>query len=404
MAAAGLLAVACDSDSDSNDTTTPPVDTVWTFEQFLAQAETTAANDRALLVDSFLTYWSAIAIPPVHVAPDSEFGTAAFVLTSTANSATVAGDFNGWNPSADPMQRLNGTILFYLVKRFEKNARFDYKFVTNGNNWMLDPRNPRIMPGGFGANSQMWMPAFTPPVEAAADTSIAHGTSQTFSIHSDIMNNTRTVTVYLPAGYDTTQDYRVLYTHDGPDYRNFLRIHNIADYLIGHNEVAPFIVATVPWASPPGREGEYHMNANFARFFTEELIPYMDSHFATLAAPEGRAIAGESSAGLGAVYLAWARHEYFRWAIGQSGYYSWNGDALLDSISAAPTRDVRFYLEVGTYETNMGGGVNLVTAQERLAAVLQQKGYVYESLYFPDGHSWGNWQAAMPDAIRWMWQ
>ena len=405
VGATTFLAACQESDTpyESNGTP-PPVDTVWTFEQMLVQAETTDVNSRQVLVDSFLNYWSAIAIPPVHVAPDSDFGTAAFVLTSTAGSATVAGDFNLWDIHSDPMLRLNGTTLFYLVKRFEENARFDYKFVLNGSQWILDPRNPRTLMGGFGPNSQMWMPAFTPPVEVNADPNIPHGTSQTFSIHSDIMNNTRTVRVYLPANYDTTQSYPVLYTHDGPDYVNLLHIHNIADYLIGHGQVPPFMVVTVPWEDPPGREGEYHMNPNFARFYVEELIPHIDSVYATLAAREGRAIVGESSAGLGAVYLAWEKSDYFKWAIGQSGHYSYNGDALMDSIAAAPTSDVHFYLEVGTYETALGGGINMVTAQERLANVLEQKGYDFAEIYVPDGHSWGNWQRTIGDAIRWMWQ
>jgi enterochelin esterase-like enzyme len=144
------------------------------------------------------------------------------------------------------------------------------------------------------------------------------------------------------------------------------------------------------------------MNPTFARFFVEELIPYVDAHFATLAAREGRAIVGESSAGLGSVYLAWEKPEYFKWAIGQSGYYSFTDDALMDSISAAPTYDLHFYLTVGTYETDLGG-VNMVTAEERLATVLAQKGYDYQAIYVPDGHSWGNWQRTIGDAIRWMW-
>ena len=408
LVASAFLAVACQSDDDSaSNSDNPPVDTVWTFEQFIAQAETTAEDSRQALVDSFLDYWGQIVIPPVHVAPDSDFGTAAFVLTSTAGSASVTGDFNSWISDLGLMVHLDGTTLYYRTYRFEKNARFDYKFLLNGSQSILDPRNPRQIGNWSGDDSQMWMPAFTPPVEATADTSIAHGTTQTFSIHSEIMNNTRTVTVYLPAGYnsDTLHAYPVLYTHDGNEYRELGMIHNIADYLIGHGEVPPFIVVTVPWANPPGREGEYHMNPNFARFFVEELIPRVDSSFATMASREGRAIVGASSSGLGAVYLAWAKPDYFKWVIGQSGYYSFNDDAIIDSISIAPTQtDLHVYLAVGTYELALGSSINIFAAQQRLADVLESKGYDSVALYVPDGHSWGNWQRTIGDAIRWMWQ
>ncbi len=424
IAACTVLAAACADDDELPPTNSPPpadqpivpkqgilnpphvpASPLWTFDLLLAQADTTNPGLRQALVDSFLAYWAPRAIPVVYVSTDSAFGTAAFVLTTNGSSATVAGDFNGWNPDSDHLVRLDGTTLFYVVKRFEKNARFDYKFVLPGNNWILDPRNPRTLLGGFGPNSQMWMPSYTPPPEVNTDTTVEHGTAETFSIHSDILNNTRTVTVYLPAGYnlDTLHAYPVLYTHDGPDYRNLLHIHNIADYLSGHGDVPPFIVVTVPWANPPGREGEYHMNPNFARFFVEELIPYIDAHYSTVASREGRAIVGESSAGLGAVYLAWEQPDYFKWAIGQSGYYSFNGDALMDSIAAAPTYDLHFYVEVGTYESAVGGGVSLYAAQQRLVTTLQQKGYDYQAIYVPDGHSWGNWQRTIGDAIRWMW-
>lgn len=377
--------------------------TPWTFQRFLAVAETININVRQALVDSFITYWQQHVIPPVWVPWDSTFGTAAFLLRSTAGSAQVAGDFNNWDPSADPMSRLNGTTLFYRVKRFADNARTDYKFVTNGSTWILDPLNPRTMMGGFGPNSQMWMPRYVVPVEVAYNTGIPHGTIASFSIHSNIMNNTRTVSVYLPAGYDSTQHYPVLYCHDGTDYINLLKIRNVADWMIANQRVPAFIVVTVPWASPPGREGEYHMNANFASFFVTELIPHVDSLYSTVQTPAGRAIVGESSSGLGSVYLAFTHPETFRYAIGQSGYYSYNNDAMIHLIEQSSNRDVVFYLEVGTFENAVGGGENLYQAQVRLDAALNAQGYQHESFYIPDGHSWGNWQRTIRQAIEYIW-
>ncbi len=397
------LLASCES-SDSSDNQTPPPETnYWTFEEFLTEAETTDVNARTALVDSFIAYWDTIAIPPVTVEPDSEFGSAAFLYRSPGNTITVAGDFNGWNPNGDLTQVLSGTTLHYAVKRFEKNARFDYKFVVNGNTWVLDPLNPRTFPGGFGPNSQMWMPDFAPPAEAVVDTSIPHGTSQTFSFHSDILNNTRTITVFLPAGYDvedSTRRYSVLYCHDGNDYRNFLRITTIADNMIADGSLAAFVIVMVP---PVNRSQEYHMNPDFARAFVEELIVRVDSTYNTVASREGRTIVGESSGGIGALYLAWHRHESFKYCIAQSGYFSFSGDAIIDSIQENPVRDVKIYMNVGTYETAIGGSENLLAAQQRLEQVLVEKGYAHRAVYLPDGHSWANWQRVMPDALEWIW-
>jgi hypothetical protein len=141
-----ILIIAACEDSDSSNNTQPPVssDTLWTWDKFYAQAETTEVNSRSALVDSFIAYWQPIAIPPVYLPEDSSFGTAVFLYRSTANSAQVVGDFDSWSALPENnMQRLNGTTLFYLVKRFESDARFDYKIIVNGSNWILDPLNPR---------------------------------------------------------------------------------------------------------------------------------------------------------------------------------------------------------------------------------------------------------------------
>ncbi len=400
-AALVVALVSCDS-SDSSDITEPAETDYWTFEEFLAAAETTDVNLRGALVDSFIAYWDTIAIPPVSVEPDSEFGTAAFLYRSPGNTVTVAGDFNGWNPSRDTLRYLDGTSLQYLVKRFERNARFDYKFVLNGSNWILDPLNARTFPGGFGPNSQMWMPAFTPPLEAVTDTGIAHGSSHTFVEHSEILGNSRTVTVYLPAGYgqDSTHRYPVLYCLDGNDYRNFLRIMTVADNMIAAGRVPPFIIVMIP---PVNRSEEYHMNPEYAQAIREELIPYVDSAYATDPVREARAIVGESSGGLGALYVAWTDHEFFAHCIPQSGYFSYAGDLMIDLINDNAARDLRIYMNVGTYETQIGGGENLFAAQQRLEQVLIAKGYEHRAVYLPDGHSLANWQRVMPEALEWIW-
>lgn len=99
--------------------------------------------------------------------------------------------------------------------------------------------------------------------------------------------------VYLPAGYDETKQYNVMYllhgiggdiwewgmTGDDSD------IKKIMDNLIANGEIEPFIVVT-----PNGRSAVDHgMNSDsnafyeFGKELRYDLIPYIDEHYATYA-------------------------------------------------------------------------------------------------------------------------
>ncbi len=66
-----------------------------------------------------------------------------------AGGATLAGDFNGWNPSSTPMT-LNGDR-WQVTVPLEPGIR-RYKFVVDGA-WMVDPRNPDREHDGHGGNN-----------------------------------------------------------------------------------------------------------------------------------------------------------------------------------------------------------------------------------------------------------
>ncbi len=70
---------------------------------------------------------------------------------SSANSVHVAGDFNDWNSSATPMEKVGNT---WQVALDLKPGEYMYKFVINGADWVADPDNPNTADDGYGgANS-----------------------------------------------------------------------------------------------------------------------------------------------------------------------------------------------------------------------------------------------------------
>lgn len=66
----------------------------------------------------------------------------------------VAGDFNGWSTSADPMSAVDDRTYTATIEIEE--GRYGYKFTDGGDLWVADPLNPNTAPDGHdGVNSQL---------------------------------------------------------------------------------------------------------------------------------------------------------------------------------------------------------------------------------------------------------
>jgi serine protease AprX len=80
--------------------------------------------------------------------PRVENGRLLFVFhDDAAQSVSVAGDFNGWN--ATPLKR-DGSGLWSTEIIIPPAARFEYKFIINGDRWIEDPSNGIKAPDNFG--------------------------------------------------------------------------------------------------------------------------------------------------------------------------------------------------------------------------------------------------------------
>ena len=124
--------------------------------------------------------------------------------------------------------------------------------------------------------------------------------------------------VYLPDGYGTgARRYPVLYLLHGTDgdendWLDAGQLARTADSLIASGKIPPMVVVT-----PAAGNSWYVDNADaggagyYATAFLDELIPYIDSRFATLGRREGRAIAGLSMGGYGALRYALDRPDLF---------------------------------------------------------------------------------------------
>lgn len=73
-----------------------------------------------------------------------------FVYESSQNvtSVNVAGTFNNWNKDADPMVRESGAR--WTLKKTLPAGVYQYKFVLNGSDWIVDPKAEKNVDDGEG--------------------------------------------------------------------------------------------------------------------------------------------------------------------------------------------------------------------------------------------------------------
>jgi diacylglycerol O-acyltransferase / trehalose O-mycolyltransferase len=134
---------------------------------------------------------------------------------------------------------------------------------------------------------------------------------QDWTLRTPALDGVTRVRILLPVGYrrDPRRRYPVLYLLHGADsdYRSWTR-YGDTEAIAAH---APMIVVmpdggTMGWYTD-WYERERPVRPEWETYHVGELVPWVDAHFRTIAARRGRAIAGLSMGGYGALSYA-ARH------------------------------------------------------------------------------------------------
>lgn len=353
------------------------------FSEFIIRVNIAPEQRRQFMVDSMLA--------TVQQYPFPEADTLVwYFYKGAAQEVSVAGDMNGWSDTQSPMQRLSTTDLWYRSERYASDARLDYKYVVNGN-WILDPRNPYTVSGGFGPNSELRMPAYDPPEEILHHNGVLRGTIIDTTFAATTLNNSRPVSIYLPAGYESsTERYPLVLFHDGLDYLALGSAANILDNLIHERRIPPCIAVFVPAIN---RNPEYSGSQidSFTDFIVGTVIKRIDARYRTRTDPAARAMIGASNGGNISLYIAMKHPEVF----GNVGAQSSN---IIESIASefqnGPRLPLRLYLDLGTYDIAI-----LIPMVRGFVPILQAKGYDHLYHEFNEGHSWGSWRAHIDDAL-----
>jgi S-formylglutathione hydrolase FrmB len=180
-------------------------------------------------------------------------------------------------------------------------------------------------------------PIPTAPATQLEDVAVAGtgGRLHRFALQSPALNGRTYVNVLLPGGYDASAAarYPVLYLLHGAiggygDWHAAGNVIGIVDEAVHAGKAPPFIVV-MPDAGAFGFYTDWYGSdidghtpsppPAWTRYHVGELIPWVDATFATQAAREGRAVAGLSMGGFGAMSYAARFPELFSAAGSFSG-------------------------------------------------------------------------------------
>lgn len=230
---------------------------------------------------------------------------------------------------------------------------------------------------------------------------IPHGNVAKIEYWSEPLGALRRMHVYTPPGYEKSgASYPVLYlVHGAGDsdhsWATVGRANNILDNLIAAGKARPMIIV-MPNGHTPDRanSGASNMlqNTDFRDDFLKVVIPYIDSHYRTLANADHRAMAGLSMGGAHTIQNGLPHPELFHYigvfsiTGGGEAYEKTNDSALKQAATAMKL----VYYAYGSQDP-------VVRNAGQLKGTLSKYGIQVTLHETGGGHTWINWREYLND-------
>lgn len=246
---------------------------------------------------------------------------------------------------------------------------------------------------------------------------------------SKFLPRARTVSVYLPPGYDLEPDrrYPVFYMHDG---QNLFDAHTafggvpwgcdeVAERVIRNGEAGPVIIVGV--ANTHDRIREYgprrstlpnddDLSASYGRFLVEEVKPFIDGKYRTRPGRESTAVGGSSLGGLISLHLSKWYPGVFGMCAALSPSLWWDGEGFLRDIDRKPgwLNTVKVWLDMGddeghTRATRRVGAGRVRRLADALRGYGLEKSRRLSHLNVPGGrHNESSWGARFDQVLKFL--
>ena len=250
---------------------------------------------------------------------------------------------------------------------------------------------------------------------------------ETVQFHSQLVNTTLPYNVILPPGYREahTTRYPVLYLLHGwaGHYTDWVTRTNVADYAARYRLIV---------VMPEGNDSWYVDSAGVATdkyesYILKELIPDVDKRYRTIQSRYGRAVAGLSMGGYGAIKYGLKYPATFVFAASMSGALgvtrytenemggsNWEpflktfgpigsetrkaNDVFEIARGLSPARVTSlpyFYFDVGTEDA-----AQHVKPNRELSEIFLEKKIAHEYRELPGAHSWAYWDQQVQEVLK----
>lgn len=239
--------------------------------------------------------------------------------------------------------------------------------------------------------------------------------------HSEILGNSRTISVYLPPGYDleTERFYSILYMHDGQNLFDAetafagkpWTADDGAERAARNRDARPVIVVGIANTDArldeygPGRGRAVEDRAHrYGRFVVEEVKPMIDRLYRTRRDAAHTGTAGSSMGGLISLHLAQWYPQVFGRVAALSPSLWWDREFFLRSMKSSDAwlHVCRLWLDMGDAE-----GVGNTRRTRRLASLCKANGRIehrdYEYREIEGGtHDEGSWRVRFPEVLKFL--
>ena len=218
---------------------------------------------------------------------------------------------------------------------------------------------------------------------------VPHGQVVQVLFPSPSTNSTKRAFVYLPPQYDGKKKFPVLYLQHGwgedeTAWSNQGHANLIMDNMIAEGKCDPFIIVMTYGMTNDvkfGGLGGFNFK-DFETVLVDELVPYIDANFKTIAKKDSRAMAGLSMGGMETRAITLARPEVFAY------YGLLSGGTYSPEDIKDPKQVKGIFLSCGGKE----GPDQIMKAAEALqAAGFNAKGYVSPGT----GHEFQTWRRSL---------
>lgn len=246
---------------------------------------------------------------------------------------------------------------------------------------------------------------------------VPHGTVSKTWYHSDMLNTDRRLTVYTPAGYETSgRNYPVLYLLHGMGgdenaWSELGRATQILDNLIASGKARPMIVVmpngNVDTPAAPGESSlgltlpdpnlPHTMDGTFEQAFPE-IVEYIDANYRTRRDKASRAVAGLSMGGFHSLHVSKDYPDMMGyvglfsaaiWPHKTQNHYADMEEKIVRQFDNPP---LLYWIAIGKddflYDTNV-----------KFRALLDEKGIPYTYTESDGGHIWRNWRRYLSDFL-----